>query len=998
MNENISDINALNLNYKNYQQYFDVFAKLEEEQGKYVYLGFNLQSTETFDADFSFENGSVYYSQVILHSSDDFEDGYQFDAFCLYKINGSSFNRVEVRRCSTDEVLLDGFVVIFNYIVRYDRIQFFLTSLLSSNGDLVNYQTFEFTTEPYFNFLAMLTGASSFVRFGVLPNVTIIETNLTVSNFIFDSIINSLNVTSITVMKTAYYAYWEMQQQQILDSLDVGNVESPFTTNLLLINQNINRIINQLSFLPNYISVTLFPLESQVTLDVDVRSFMNQGCPFAYQQTRLIHNYPYSTTGLYPWCHFQAGCVSETILSISTCPTASNLIVPLTINSSLGLLSADVQFNVISAYGSRAIDFIYSLGDSSDFSVSFDTFNMFDFDLGYELVATNIFVPLSYVEVQLYDSSFSYIFNVAGALNGQIRLSSPVTGSRIDSSGQINYGLFFDVSYQLNDNFNIYSYFDTSFVSTSVSRFSPQHINGSLNGFNYSFATSLEYDSYYGVQRNLFLASSLQYAYSYTGNNSLIISSNSEVFNSVAIVQQALPSFVQNDDLSNVEQNLVFLANQVVSLDQRVTTLEELQDQSELGMLDLLGLFSSAFDFAVNLYDKIKYMNKVASVARRALARETKKVESLADDFGKEIKRLGMASDYDPVEAINQGAVYSYQHGLTKAGFRNPESLSHVKIREVSYQHILQNKLDMREMMQIDPSFYLHCQKTIGSSVIFPDSMHLPNHGFGHVVALSTPIEQIPVVGKVAYKVGNVFTNTDSFLTNQYQKYLFHSSVSVRNFEIDSDQRLLYNIRFSGVGEPSIIGPTNAKNPRVKVGYVKVQYEVTPDNTLKLLNWDETKIVGDRTYTAEEVDQLFFSFSGKQSSVMTTNDKWLYIATLTHRRISSRNVIDSIPLPNDIYLKTLDDLTFFSKVGNSFKYNLFSNNCQNFVKVFAQLATSGYSKLSLVASDFAEYVKMFSKNADSYVTDYFKRAANYVISFSDKFVNNVIFKYKHLLV
>lgn len=459
----------------------------------------------------------------------------------------------------------------------------------------------------------------------------------------------------------------------------------------------------------------------------------------------------------------------------------------------------------------------------------------------------------------------------------------------------------------------------------------------------------------------------------------------------------AMP-FSQQNSLNILAFQLNDLSNQVSELEDRVDSLEAAVYQNEKSVLWFIGNGLSMIDIAFNVYELGKFSGKLFKPSHSTMKRQSpKQPNPLGHQFAEKTHSSKMATTYSVMDGINSATQVSHLQGHNKRYFYNPTAAKK-EPADIDFRFIKSNKQDVRELMEINPTVYSKVQMQVyeklqTSKLVDRDFTKQP---FGIVSVHKSPIDAPPGTSGASKFIADRFQGTQSgraFIANDQQRFPFHTSVSSNSIEIRADDKIVLNTRFTGVAEPSIIGPTNAKNPRVKVGYVKIQHEVIelPDGSakLKLLSWKETEITPGKFYSESDVDNLFSSFfpKNKQQAQLTSDEKWQLVAHQTARRVNTRDTIDYVPLQSNIFLGSLDEMMFFSKEGGNFKYNLLNNNCQTYAKAFAQMAAYGSTQLDLVASDF----RAFSLRLASFAEKYFSNspAMTNIVHFVAKNIQHV---------
>lgn len=433
------------------------------------------------------------------------------------------------------------------------------------------------------------------------------------------------------------------------------------------------------------------------------------------------------------------------------------------------------------------------------------------------------------------------------------------------------------------------------------------------------------------------------------------------------------PASFESNSFNFLLLQLNSLAEQVQQIEERVVALEDVVYQNNHDFWWFVSNSFSMVDMAFNVVELTKAGTAVVRSARNTMKKKTRADRKpLAHQFALKQQESRQANSYSVLSAVDAAAQVNLLQGHRKHSYYEPRA-AHLDIADLDVHAVVKNKRDLRDIMELNSACYAHIQSTMYASLAI-NHRDFARQPFGRVAVHKSPID-VPVAKPAMKFISDHYKTTQSgraFLANDHQRFPFHTSVSSNSVEIRKDGVFVLNTRFSGVAEPSVVGPTNAKNPRVKVGYVKIQHklEVQSDgsSTLQLLPWHETQITPGVFYTKQDVDQLFASFYSKRShnAALSTDEKWELVVHKTAKRINSRNTIDSVPLQSNIYLNTLDDMMFFSKNGGNFKYNLLNNNCQTYARAFAQLASSGNTHLDLVASDFRSFAQQVAEMAQQY--------------------------------
>lgn len=451
-------------------------------------------------------------------------------------------------------------------------------------------------------------------------------------------------------------------------------------------------------------------------------------------------------------------------------------------------------------------------------------------------------------------------------------------------------------------------------------------------------------------------------------------------------------NFVTNDFNSFVLTNLDNLAgltfNKLEDLEERVGSLERfVQSQSDTMSLFLFDIALNIVGIGVSIADLTRGIKTLNALNELSAGRRSATVKnSIADDWSESlIAAKQTTTTYDPTKALYSSSVYNYAHTYSKVDFRTDYMKDLKTVQDLdwnTFKNSRDARLDLREIMQLSSTNFIESQNFFTKYVKQLANNKLP---FGYVNAHKSPIAELGPVGKILADQKILTKQEKSFLTNNYQKYPYHTSASSHLIDINEEGDLIAVTRFAGVGEPSIIGPTNAKNPAIKLGYLKIEHKYNLDSdSWDLVPWNQIKANNKDAYTPEDISMLYYSFGGKLEGY-TTDQMWLHVVLATSSRINSRDVLQSIPVANSIFHNVMDDLLFFSKRGSGFGYNLLNNNCQSFVKSFASIVSGDSIKINLKATDFTRFAQDFINSAD----EYFKNSI-YMISHS--FARQKVFK------
>nr|QKT21485.1 putative structural protein [Vesanto virus] len=435
--------------------------------------------------------------------------------------------------------------------------------------------------------------------------------------------------------------------------------------------------------------------------------------------------------------------------------------------------------------------------------------------------------------------------------------------------------------------------------------------------------------------------------------------------------------FSQSNSLNVLAYQLNALSNEVADITERVQKLEDAVYQTSRSIWSFIQRGLNIVDIAFNVVELGKFGAQFSKSAFATMKRNSKTDKNpLAQQFKQKTADSDkLSGSYSVISGIENAAQVSNLQGHSKNYFYN-SAASKIEPQDISLHTIAKNKQDTREVMELNAAVYSKVQMEVFNSLTKENTQwrDFSTAPFGVVSVHKSPID-VPIAQPASKFLSAKYSGTQSgraFLSNEQQTFPFHTSVSSSAIEIRTDDKIVLNTRFTGVAEPSIIGPTNAKNPRVKVGYVKIQHEVIIINehtsTLRLLPWHNTEIKPGVFYSQSDVDQLYKSFFPKsKDTLLTTDQKWELVAHQTSKRINTRDKIDYVPVQSNIFLGSLDDMMFFSQSGGRFKYNLLNNNCQTYARAFAQMAAYGSTNMDILVSDF----RAFSMRVADFARDYF---------------------------
>lgn len=416
--------------------------------------------------------------------------------------------------------------------------------------------------------------------------------------------------------------------------------------------------------------------------------------------------------------------------------------------------------------------------------------------------------------------------------------------------------------------------------------------------------------------------------------------------------------------------------------------LEELTKPEATSFWDYFNLAISVVDLADFAVNAAKCLYSLTRNSYKFLKGTTKSLEgNVAKEFASSLKsKQSSKGIYNPVDAINNGAIYNYFRGKSIKKLDDSQASIDKIVHNLDYYwHTAENGAltltnDARLLMAHNSAAYSAMSKRVFSELAPEmkrkfrfDNSKTP---FGEVSVYKSPIEIVAPIGGKFVSDNFPTSLTQGFLSNKATKYPFHTSFSSTTYEMNALSEPIIVRRYGGVAEASTVGPTNVKNPKVKIGIVKFDYTIKKAEsglTLELKNWDLTEKTVGNYYTKDDVDQLFKSFVSnkvyKKSANLDSNTKWAIIEYKTSQKYFTRNVIDSVAVSNPLYMKSLDRLFDYNTKYNGFNYNLWNRNCQSFVKAYASLASKGISSIQIADDSFRDFVKGFHNDFDKLFSD-----------------------------
>lgn len=940
-NSFVGDINSINQNYIRSEKFLTF---VNQEMAKYNLSIMNFDLTNIYSVNVTLNNNINYVIHQILISPFLFEKTLNYFSLVFEKENtlqeDFKFNNISYLYCYINSL----------YFLNYQNVSLVcLRNDVNRVEDLIVYFTYDFLSDyskqdiiKHSLYNEMLYPVS---RYKFFYDNEVLNLNQNQEFALYNSSLYYSNYIGLTSLFKYYYAFLDMTNEQNIEYLDPSLETSDLNINLIYINKYINQIFKKLDKLPSY-----RVLDIEYSSDEIFSLQMTNG----YSDDIKINFIQFYDT------HFRY-VIGESDSPQLEINLASGLrlileyhydFIPYTKNYSVGwsepmkcLFKSDADKGVEIYLTFDKAYFLIDNAISYPFRLSEDPiiFNINLLGISYEVIL-NEFAP-----IQITKDSISYY---------AILVQNIVIPEKIFVNSFVHEPLYNDYK-----NCHLQHNCDCTIVynNKSVAAFpcwTTCYVNACIPYCQGAFPDMV---INYHVDSLLSDLKISVFDLRMTFNISNFILGTVEVDSSPALINY-------NFDLLKVIDDLNQLAVRLDEDEKVLQYVKEYVDFQQSFINQFLQGISDAVGLGNLLSSSFSYLSSFMKAESRVISRVDKSVkESIVDHIITSYEKIPSKTlSYSPVEAINNGLVYNYLTTAFKTGVREDFNFVDYVVDALS----LNQKLDLREIMQFSSGVYLNFQTKMADKIKYFKGldMDFKDVPFGVARVHQSPIDILPnSFGKFLV---NKFDGTKagkSFLANEYTRFPFHTSISSYVFDIDEEGEVLLHVRFSGVGEPSVIGPTNLKNPRVKLGYLKMSYKVDMETEeLSLLPFDKTLAYDNVFYSEEDVQRLYYSFTNNDISFLSVEEQWEMLAVYLGNRIKSRNVIDMVPIPNSIMLNSLDNLLVFSKNGNSFGYSLLNNNCQSFVNSYAQLISKGFSSTRYLKGDYNEFVNMIINSAKEY--------------------------------
>lgn len=434
------------------------------------------------------------------------------------------------------------------------------------------------------------------------------------------------------------------------------------------------------------------------------------------------------------------------------------------------------------------------------------------------------------------------------------------------------------------------------------------------------------------------------------------------------------------------------IVNQMSLFDQRLENVEEavvdmadfIEEAEAPSPWDIVDQAFSLLDLGDLVYSATKLVSSVVRKSFSFIKSKISQTITISKQWTERLKikwnqryrsHITSNSVYSPLNAVEKGSLYNYVGNYKIKKLENTGSFidTFAEYKNIFEAATNQLKTDVISLSQLNSGAYLRIQELAFDKLLnFYDKFRLNNTDipFGAVFVHTSPIDLIkPIGGKyLSERYGKEVNNI--FLSNRNVVYPFHTSFSSFNIETRDNDLILVR-RFGGISEASTVGPTNIKNPKVKIGLIRFEYKVDATGSFKAMSWKDTNKFIDDPYTELDVDNLFKSFLSTNTyekyKNLSTDDKWTYLLYTTERKYAKRNIVDGVPIANPMYLRQLDRLFDYNMMYNNFNYNLLTRNCQSFVKSYIELATNGLSTRYIKDKNYENFVEYFTRDVEKYL-------------------------------
>lgn len=458
-------------------------------------------------------------------------------------------------------------------------------------------------------------------------------------------------------------------------------------------------------------------------------------------------------------------------------------------------------------------------------------------------------------------------------------------------------------------------------------------------------------------------------------------------------IKGATPSYLSNDpldventDYTSFDSKLRELGTRVDDIDTRLSTVEEILSPSFSiwDVLEIVGTISDFVSMANSFRKYIKQFSK-ASAINFKIAKDANSPSigiSLADDIVECINPK-FSQNLDIAENVKYSSFYDIAHGYQKVNSKNKErNILDIFETEIgTYRDTSNFKVIDEDINDFLISNNVLSTKIKSDMYKVINEPYLPDEvqRFGVIESYSSPLDTLGSLGKFIHNKAKNLPSTKNFNSNTCIRYPFHTSARMRQVELNKDKEWVYTVRYTGIADESILGKSG-RSKNVKVGYVKQDYAIKKRDGsfyLDLKSWRDTEKAYGVTYNELDVDNLFKQFASQKVYSEFKNEnvdfKWKFIEQKIKIKYSNRNLLQSVPIQNEAFFKVVDkffDANFIDGKFSPYKYNLLTQNCQTYVKVFTRLATQGFvSDLNINDEGLLKFIDEFTQVAKTYMSN-----------------------------
>lgn len=445
------------------------------------------------------------------------------------------------------------------------------------------------------------------------------------------------------------------------------------------------------------------------------------------------------------------------------------------------------------------------------------------------------------------------------------------------------------------------------------------------------------------------------------------------------------PIDVENNDYTTFDAKLRELGTRIDDIDTRLSTVEDILSPSFSiwNVVEIIGTVSDFISMANSFRKYIKQFSKASSINFK-IAKDINSPtigNTLADDLIECINPK-INQNLDIAENVKYSSFYDIAHGYQKVNSKNKDK-NFIELIEKEIKDY--KEFTSFKVIDDDINDFLISNNVLSTKIKSDlykviDEPYLSGEvqRFGVIESYSSPLDTLGSVGKYVHFKAKNLPSTKNFNSNTCIRYPFHTSARMRQVELNKDKEWIYTVRYTGIADESILGKSG-RSKNVKVGYVKQDYAIKKRDGkfyLDLKSWKDTEKAYGVNYNELDVDNLFKQFTSKkvynEFKNENTDFKWNFVEQKIKIKYNNRNLLQSVPIQNEAFFKVVDkffDVNFIDGKFSPYKYNLLTQNCQTYVKVFTQLATQGFiNDLNINDEGLAKFIDEFKNVAKNYMT------------------------------